>query len=82
MDPFKVPALARIDVHTLSGFAAASTDLLAELLGLPKEKVAELQKSARKLYESELIAATGGEGGEEIPAVEDETAPDAETPAE
>ncbi|TAL17168.1 transcription termination/antitermination protein NusA [bacterium] len=82
IDPFKVPALARIDVHTLSGFAAASTDLLAELLGLPKEKVAELQKNAKNLYESELIAATGGEPSEENPAAGTEPASGEENPAE
>ncbi len=64
MDPMKILGLPRIEIHTLGDFASANTDLLADVLGMEKEKVEEIQKAARKIYEAELIAATGGDGSD------------------
>jgi N utilization substance protein A len=61
MDPFKVARLARIDVHSLGDLAAATPELVAEVLEIPVEAVETLKLRAREAFESELIAATGGD---------------------
>ena len=60
-DPFRIAKLARIDVHGPADLAAASTELVADALGVKVEDAANLKRKAREMYEADLIAATGGE---------------------